>query len=389
MKFLFVAPRFHTNQYVVTKSLIGLGHSVAFFAYYMGRTEDHSSVEPDLLAESLLTRWQAGVFKKKYGANLAESKKIKYFIPKFSDLYKKIKAYAPDIVITRETNMTSMYVSLICRILGIKAVIVYNQIPFFSRKKTGFINRIKSAVKKLCFPRVRITTVCTDNPSKFNKNREQYYIKPHDYFIPFAAEVKETERAYCSGGIIRILSVGKYRDYKNHFLLVDAVSLLKDTRNLRVSIAGQAYNDEEMAYYDKLNGYIRDKGLADIIKLYKNILYSEMDKLYTDHDIFTLTSKKELASIAVLEAMANGMVTISTDANGTASYIEEGTCGYVFRTMDPEDLAAKIELLVSRKNDIESMGRAACKNIMEHYSFKNYYIALGELLKREFTVDLA
>lgn len=388
MNFLFVAPRFHTNQFIITRSLLDMGHRVAFFAYYAGNTEDYSSLEPHLMKKSLYSRCMSKNLEKRYGPNLAESKKNKYFIPQFFDLLKKIKAFHPDIVITRETNKTSFFVHLICRILRIKCVILYNQIPLYSRKKNGMIKKIKGAVKFIFFPRVRITTVRTDNPTKFKNHMDQYYIKKHDYFVPFIEETRDVTRAYCKDGIAGILSVGKYRDYKNHFLLVDAISLLKDKGGFRAAIIGQAYNDEEIAYYDRLDTYIKEKGLENIVTLYKNMKYSEMNDLYSQYDIFTLTSKKELASIAVLEAMASGMVTISTDVNGTASYIEEGKCGFLFKTMDAEDLASKIEAVISDKNRVGNMGRAASENIKKHYSFANYYTALGDLLKKEFNVEL-
>ena len=327
MNFLFVAPRFHTNQFIITRSLLNRGHGVAFLAYYMGKTEDHSSVEPYLMKQSLLTKWLAKMADKRYEPNLAEGKKNKYFVPQFFDVYSKIKAFGPDIVITRETNMTSMYVNLICKLLGVRCVILYNQIPAYSKKNRGIRVGIKDGIKRICFPRARMTTVCTDNPTKLRSSMDQYRIKKHDYFVPFIEEAIETRRSYCKDGIVNILSVGKYRDYKNHFLLVDAIYLLENKDKLRAAIVGQAYNDEEIAYYDRLKSYIRDKGLGGIIELKKNVSYSEMDAVYADYDVFVLASKKELASIAVLEAMAKGLVTISTDANGTASYIEEGTCG--------------------------------------------------------------
>ena len=388
MNFLFVAPRFHTNQFVLTKSLIAMGHKVAFFAYYAGKTEDYSMLEPYLMKKSVYTGVVTRIVEKRYGPNLAESKSNKYFIPQFFDLLRKIKAFGPDIVITRETNMTSWYVNLICKIIGIKCVILYNQIPLYSKINKSIPEKIKDIIKRLCFPRVRITTVRTDNPTRFRQNADQHYIKKHDYFIPFIVSAKETARTYCKDGIAGILSVGKYREYKNHFLLIDAISLLKDKEKLRAAIIGQAYNREEIEYCGKLEKYIKDKGLTDTIKLYKNIEYSAMNELYSEYDIFVLTSKKELASIAVLEAMANGMVAVSTDANGTASYIEEGKCGYLFKTMDAEDLAAKIEMIISEKDRIEDMGRVARQNIREHYSFTHYYTALGDLLKKEFGMDI-
>lgn len=392
MKFLFIAPRFHTNQFPIVKSLIEKGHKVEFLVQYRGKIEDYSLVEPHMMKKSLFLSFVYKILEHKYDANSLEKIKIRFYIPSAIDLFKKINEFRPDVVILRDRNFTSMFSYFICKILNIKYILIYNQSPLYISKTNqsiGFLKRnIKELARDIFFPKVRITPVYTNNIRDFKVNREKYYSKKHEYFVPFIAEVKKAtmKRKYCINGKINILDVGKYRDYKNHYVLVDAISLLKSRENLKVTIVGQVANEEEQRYFDDLKKYIQSKGLSDKITLLKNIKYNKMYELYLNHDVFVLTSKREVASIAVLEAMANGLVTVSTDANGTASYIEEGKCGYLFRTMDTKDLASKIEKIISNKSNIEIMGRNAYQNIKENYSFNNYYSALGNVLKKEFGV---
>ena len=48
----------------------------------------------------------------------------------------------------------------------------------------------------------------------------------------------------------------------------------------------------------------------------------------------------------------------------------------------------KIEQLLSNQFQIKKMGRSAYMNIKDHYSFHNYYLALKQILKKEFKMDL-
>ena len=55
MKFLFTAPRFHTNQVPIVKGLTEMGHEVRFFVVFVGATEDHTDCEPLVLKPSRTT----------------------------------------------------------------------------------------------------------------------------------------------------------------------------------------------------------------------------------------------------------------------------------------------------------------------------------------------
>nr|WP_237418556.1 glycosyltransferase family 4 protein [Halobacillus litoralis] len=278
-----------------------------------------------------------------------------------------------------------MLAYIICKVLGIECTLIYNQSPLYSHVASSQSN-LKKLIRKYLFPRVRITTVKSRNVNRFAENEKDYFIDEKDYFLPFVVEANHSavEREYFKNGKINILDVGKYRDYKNHFVLVDAINKIKQKSNLSVTIVGQVSNNEEKKYYNSLKEYIVNHNLDSIIKLKKNMKFNDMNDLYLTHDIFILPSKVETASISVLEAMANAMVTISTDENGTASYIKENINGNVFLSGNSFDLACKINEYLNNKKLIPTHGNNSYCNIVENYSFENYYYTLNNILFKEF-----
>ena len=56
MRFLYVAPRYHTNQMDIMKGLTKNGHEVCFISHYAAVIEDYSCVTPIVLGYSRLYR---------------------------------------------------------------------------------------------------------------------------------------------------------------------------------------------------------------------------------------------------------------------------------------------------------------------------------------------
>ena len=103
-------------------------------------------------------------------------------------------------------------------------------------------------------------------------------------------------------------------------------------KDIRFTILGQAGAPEEKQYMADLQTYIDENGIGEYVTLRTHIPYNQMRALYLENDVFILTSKEEQASIAILEAMADGLCAISTNLNGTAHYITEGSDGFFFET---------------------------------------------------------
>ncbi|MDW5298976.1 MAG: glycosyltransferase family 4 protein [Sedimentibacter sp.] len=391
MNILFIAPRFHTNQFLIVKGLLKNGHKVNFFVQSFGATEDHSLVSPILMQESFVSKFINRIIKCINNGNINKDSNLSilFFFPSFIWLYKNIKDFKPDVVVFRNRNLTTLVGNIICKVLKIKARILYNQTELYSgnNKRTDIKEYFLSIIKTFLFPSVRITPVLFSDFKNKNKNKR---ISPQDYFVPFINEVDESalNRKYFKSDKINILDVGKYRDYKNHFLLVDAIKHLRNPQNLKVTIIGQISSEQEENYFSNLQEYIKSKKLEQVIHLRKNVEFKCMSNIYRENDIFILTSKKEVASISILESMANGLVTISTDSNGTASYILEGVNGYIFKTMDSISLSSIINKLISNQSLIERMGRKGMDVIMNSYSFDEFYSAFNNVLETEFELSL-
>ncbi len=411
MKFLFTAPRYHTNQVPIVKGLKERGHEVRYFVVFIGATEDHTHCEPLVLKPSRTTVREKRKLEKTMSAEVVESKIGGHFIPDYAFLKQAFEAYMPDVVICREKTNLTLCVKTLCNDDRIPCIL-YDQEPLYPLKASeiyakkaqehSFLKRIQIKLNRVLnpdlrmlqqmrstsgFPTVRMTPV---KYRRLPKERSEGQSDGNAFFVPFVAEqtAAAANREYCKNGVIHILSVGKFRDYKNLPILVDTAKLLAEKTEFvwQITIIGQAFNKDEVAYYQKLEQTIREAGLEEKIKLKTNLPYYAMSEEYLKSDVFILTSKRETASIAILEAMANGLAVISTDYNGTASYIEDAKCGTTFETENAESLCRAIERTIG--TGVMQLGCRAHKVAVEAFSFENYYSALQDMLDVRFGITI-
>ena len=395
MKYLFTAPRFHTNQVPIVKGLVEKGHEVRYFVVFIGATEDHSVCEPLVLKPSHTTKLEKKKLAKTKSDSEIESAISGHFIPDFMFLRQVFEEYMPDIVICREKTSLTLCVKFLCDEHRIPCIL-YDQEPLYPLRsalgsntvtpnKPALLSRLKTKMERtfnpdlrrvfkyrdsIGFPKARMTPVLY---RRMPRNLSEKKPTSMSSFVPFVAERIQAaeDRVYCQNGIVHILSVGKYRDYKNLPILVEAGAMLKKSCNFawQMTIIGQVSNSDEEDYFRDMQQRINNAGLKDKIRLKKNVSYENMTEEYLQNDLFILSSKKETASISILEAMAHGLAVISTDYNGTASYIEEGITGYTFATENVTSLVEKIETSLSV--GIESLGRKAKEIAIQKYTWKS------------------
>lgn len=411
MKFLFTAPRFHTNQVPIARGLTEKGHEVRYFVVFVGATEDHSCCEPLILKPARTTVREKKKLKKTMIPSDMESAIGGHFIPDYLFLKNAFEDYMPDVVICREKTNLTLCVKALCDAHRIPCVL-YDQEPLYRMKApvnqtaqaqtNSFLKRVQIKLSRTLnpdlrmlqqmkrssgFPTVRMT------PVKYRRlPKELSEGKPdgNAFFVPFVAEqiAAAEKRKYCRNGVVRILSVGKFRDYKNLPILIDAAKLLQKEATFawHITIIGQASNEDENAYYNQMVQAIRDAGLNEKIELKTNLPYQAMSDEYLKHDIFILPSKREVASIAVLEAMAHGLAVISTDYNGTASYVEDAKCGTTFETENAESLCKAIETVIGI--GMKQLGIQAHIAAGKTFNFENYYSALQNMLGETFKMEM-
>lgn len=386
MRLLYISHRYHTNQLPVMAGWNARGDEVYFLAQFEGIVEEHDYVHFYRMKPTAATLRRYAELDKKFPADEAESKKIRAFIPDLWDTLKKIKEIRPDVVILRDYAKTNAVVVLCCRLLRIRNLVMYVQTPLYgSAGNQSILQRIFRAA---CFPRACFTPVYyqSDCPSH---TLPAWYPGAPRWFVPLVCEGKSNiPKEYCRDGKIRILDVGKYRDYKNHFFFVDAVAAMEHRDNIQVTIIGQLSNDAERAYYEKLLAYIEDKQLSDIIELRGNVPFFEMEEVYRRHDVLVLASKSETAGMVILEAMAMGLCVVSSVYCGLSSYLEEDNCGYTFDLDKPERISVILDRLAQSPEEISRLGRKSCQVVQEKYGFNSYRRSLNELLQAEYGFEI-
>lgn len=362
--------------------LVKNNHKVHFLVYRKERTEDYKVVKPKLCRPSMIYKVKEFFFFRKNINSIArENFKISQFIPSCCWLAKYLLKIKPDVVIIRDKKLSSSLVYIISLICCVKHIILYTQDPCFVSKICDE-NQIKRLIKKVIYPRKKYS------PVKYKEVGSASYLNATEYsFIPFAMNFDANivrKRNYLHNGKINILDVGKYRDYKNHFVLIKAVALLPQEvrEEIRITIVGQAYSKEEKDYRYKLECFIFDKGLENIFILMESVPYYQMTDVYLQNDVFILTSKIEVASISILEAMKYGNVCISTNKNGTASYIRPDL-GFIFESDNEISLKNILIEIYNKKEHLPKLGWETFEYASNNYSTEAYYNKLQKLINEQ------
>lgn len=372
MRFLYVAPRYHTNQMDIMKGLIEHGHEVCFISHYAAIIEDYSYVTPIVLGYSPLYRLIDWLYVKVIHRKdpTAIVFKIQHGFPPMGKLRRIIRNFQPDVVILRERSMYSMAAYHICRKLGYPCIL-YNQNPLWSTPpKTDPVHRL---VDKLS-PKMRMTPV-------MGVKKPGTAIKENDYFVPFVIDPQRApqDRTYFADDTIHILCIGKYEIRKHHLMLLDVVRQLKDRYKLHLTLVGEATNHFQKDYCEQVRSRVKEYRMEDIVTVKTNVPRSSMEAEYLAADVYVIPSTLEMASVSQLEAMSYSLPVICSDTNGTACYVEDGVTGYQFKDCDKEDLQKKLNLMLSDRERMMQMGAAGYQALTEKYNFERYFETIMQI----------
>lgn len=357
MKFLFCVPRYHTNLHFQIKALKERENEVAMIALYQGPSEDYSEIIPEVLGYSPLFNAINKRLNKSGGKLIKNSFELKYGFPKISALWRVLRSTNPDVVVIK--NIESIF-SLVAFLMGkitFKRVVFLTQIPKFRKKKRSWSVFLSGLLG------VRVITPVFGDKRFENKNKNLFY-------IPFTIDAPDFDKKYFKNGKINILSVGKFQERKDQLILIHAVEKLNSAGNLTLTLVGQ--NDED-EYKERLIKYVKDKGLLNVVFFFDHRSWQETLALYREFDIFVLPAYQESASYSILEAMAAKLPVISSDDNGTASYIRNGENGYVFERRNIDSLKDALAEFISDKEFIIRAGNLSYKLTQSEHSADFFY----------------
>lgn len=369
MRILFVAPRFHTNQYQVVKTLQENNHEVIFHVSYVGPTEDHTLLKPVNFKQSKVSHLIEKTFRK-------GKVKKPYYFPNAIGYWKNFRSLNPDVVVIRDPfkNYFSLMAAFYARLTN-KKIVFYSQEELYKARATASEFKKNIAIK--FFNAAWMSPITGSEKGIIAAPKHMYYVP-----LPITAKSKGLP---ISDEEPKILMVGKYhQDRKKHLLLVKAVSQLYKHYTFKVTIVGECMSEGQIKKYQKLKQEIQALGLANIVDLKQNVSFDKMSDLYASHQIFVLPAINEPYSISILEALGCGLPVICTDTCGTRFNIQNGENGYVIKSNSLEELTSALESLVSDRKRLEEMSRESFDYAVNHLSGYAFYSRFIEMLEERY-----
>ncbi|KAF2076181.1 hypothetical protein CYY_002535 [Polysphondylium violaceum] len=132
--------------------------------------------------------------------------------------------------------------------------------------------------------------------------------------------------------------------------------------------------------FEDLNATIVKNGLADKVKLLGNIPNSIVSKYVSGSDVFFLPSKVEGISLAIYEAMSQGVCAVSAKVGGQAELVTPDV-GYLVIPGTPTEVDEYTEIiadLASNLTHVADLGKKSREKILNGFSVKDTLFRLKE-----------
>ena len=144
-----------------------------------------------------------------------------------------------------------------------------------------------------------------------------------------------------------VLSVGELNKNKNHKVIIEAVSQLKD-KNIKYILCGKG------AMRKKLEQLAKKYKIAD--QIFFLGYRKDVVDICSQSDVFAFPSYREGLGLASLEAMYSGLPLIASRIRGVEDYVENGKSGYL---CPPDNSRAFARAIRKLKEDKEFRNRCS------------------------------
>jgi glycosyltransferase involved in cell wall biosynthesis len=157
-----------------------------------------------------------------------------------------------------------------------------------------------------------------------------------------------------------VVTVGRLTAIKQHSLFLDMASRLtgRSGRFLFMIIGDGLLRPQ-------LEEQARTSGIADRVRFAG--WRGDLEQVYAASDIFVLTSRNEGTPVALIEAMASGVASISTDVGGVRDVIGSPEVGTLVPFGDADALADAVIRLSASPDLREKIGRAARMSVAQRF----------------------
>lgn len=177
----------------------------------------------------------------------------------------------------------------------------------------------------------------------------------------------------------KVLFFSNMKIQKGILILLEAINILnkKDVKFF-VNFVGNWDNefDKQQFLY-----YIDKYKLKNLCKYHGPAYAEDKVKFFSEADIFVFPTfyEKETFGLVNLEAMQFGLPIISTYEGAIPEIIDDNETGFLVKQRDSDDLAEKIQHLISNKKERIEMGLKARHKFLNNYEISIFYNRINDI----------
>ena len=191
-KILFIAPRFHTNQYYLLKNLMKK-NKIYFISLYRGKTEDYKYIKPEIIEQSYYSKKIQSILKLRFDT---------FYFPNFFQYLSILKKIKPDLIVIRTYSRTLLYITSVLSKVFKSNIVYYNQSPALEYYNiVTFFKYLEFNLVKFIFKAAWFSPILLQ-PNKKNS-------------LPFVVKTKKNINNI--KGSFKLLMIGKFKKEKITF----------------------------------------------------------------------------------------------------------------------------------------------------------------------------
>lgn len=241
--------------------------------------------------------------------------------------------------------------------------------PSFFRHPARFVKHIKRYIRyyfiKMSMQVSRFVIV----PSYFSvQNAAQALGIPIDKFkmIPNGIDEEFFNYTYdkkTHDGKKNIVCVARLDDQKGIDILIKALPYVLKRQDVNTTIVGTGWKEEE------LKALASSLGLLDKINFVGRVAHEDVYDYISKADLFVLPSRRDLRSLAILEAMAMGVPPVATPIGGIPEIIRNDWNGVLVKQEDPQALSNAIIDLLKDDKKREYLSRNGKRYVSDNFTW--------------------
>lgn len=284
---------------------------------------------------------------------------------------KLIKEFAPDVAIGFLPRI-QVWLAATTVGLGVKRIDTVRNSPWH------FYNgAITKQLWKLCFKTGDLTILQSEDQKPFFSKsvQKKCVIVPN----PLNEAYEKAGKTEFSERVTRFAAAGRLSKQKNFPLLIKAFAKACEAHS---DITLDIYGKGDDTYVAELQALIDELGVSERVRLCgrSDNMHGEL----MEHDAFVMSSDFEGMPNALAEAMAVGLVCVSTDCKtGPRDLIKDGENGFLVPVGDVDAMADKIKAVANLDaTEIERIGVEARRYVTELCGRENSLEKLIEAIEK-------